>query len=271
MALAHMHTSETGDGIIGLGVPPSERASKRIKLDGSAAVAADASPPHPTNTTNTTTTDADATTSLPPPSTGDQPPQPSQQPPPKKKRVKGPAGGTQNPYAEFSRAAKQKRVKAEKAALVADAVRWQATYPAATSIPIDDEGFAVAFECPVGLNHAGTADAGDAAAAKAFFQEWGFVVFADAITPAECAASRNEIWDTQEATTPGISRDDPTTWGLSVFSFFPSISALQMVAVNTTFVICTTPCRWHTGVVRYPVLHLADGIRVWFGTTPRGG
>jgi hypothetical protein len=52
------------------------------------------------------------------------------------------------------------------------------------------------------------------AAARAFFNEWGFVIFRDVLTADECIATEKEIWESLEANTAGLVRDDPSTHGL---------------------------------------------------------
>ena len=52
------------------------------------------------------------------------------------------------------------------------------------------------------------------AAARAFFNEWGFVIFRDVLTADECIATEREIWESLEAKTAGLVRDDPSTHGL---------------------------------------------------------
>ena len=58
----------------------------------------------------------------------------------------------------------------------------------------------------------GAGDPAEREAARDFFDEWGFVVFRDVLTPAECAATEAEVWRTLEARTPGLARDDPATY-----------------------------------------------------------
>ena len=54
----------------------------------------------------------------------------------------------------------------------------------------------------------------EASKAAAFFEEWGFVVFRGVLEPTECAATREEIWRSLEAKTPGLSQHDPSTHAL---------------------------------------------------------
>lgn len=52
----------------------------------------------------------------------------------------------------------------------------------------------------------------DAAAAREFFDVYGFVVYRDVLTPEESAASRGEILSYIERTREGFSADDESTW-----------------------------------------------------------
>jgi len=52
----------------------------------------------------------------------------------------------------------------------------------------------------------------DDAAAGAHFSDWGFVVFRDVFTPAECSETRDAMWSVIEEGNPGFLRDDPLTW-----------------------------------------------------------
>jgi hypothetical protein len=113
-------------------------------------------------------------------------------------------------YAQFSRAARNKRAAAEKAALLAEGAAWQATYPPASEVALDADGYAVSFPCP---GAPGDPDA-EAVDARAFYDRWGFVVFRDAVSAEDCAASRSEVWQALERDTPGVRRDDPATWEL---------------------------------------------------------
>ena len=116
-------------------------------------------------------------------------------------------------------------------------------YPPRDPPPLDDQGFVLAFEVP-SLARASDHDAParadpphDSASARAltstaaassarstphhswssFFRRYGFVVFRDALTPAECAAARDEIWTQIErahAHSPiPVRRDRPETYG----------------------------------------------------------
>ena len=63
-----------------------------------------------------------------------------------------------------------------------------ATYPPMDVPPTDEEGFVVAFDAP-------TTDATSATRADLdFFARYGFVVYRDVLTAAECAATRDEIF-----------------------------------------------------------------------------
>jgi len=75
-------------------------------------------------------------------------------------------------------------------------------YPTPTEIPRDptDPRFTISF----------TLD--EVEAAKDFFNEWGFLVYRDILSPSECDATVSEIWDyLEEAHHPNLSRLDPTT------------------------------------------------------------
>jgi len=54
----------------------------------------------------------------------------------------------------------------------------------------------------------------DTRAMKAFYDQYGFAVVRDVLSEAECAATREEIWDYVEATSGGgnVSRHDVSTW-----------------------------------------------------------
>ena len=124
-----------------------------------------------------------------------------------------------------------------------------AHYPPRDPPPLDDQGFVLAFDVPSlarATDHdtpargdtprdaasagasTSTAAASSAAASSAqspprhhswssFFRRYGFVVFRDALTPAECAAARDEIWTQIErahAHCPvPVRRDRPETYG----------------------------------------------------------
>ena len=65
-----------------------------------------------------------------------------------------------------------------------------ATYPLVDVPPTDEEGFVVAFDAP---NKRGRANPDDGAD-LAFFARYGFVVYRDVLSAAECAATRDEIF-----------------------------------------------------------------------------
>lgn len=54
----------------------------------------------------------------------------------------------------------------------------------------------------------------EAKAARDFFEEWGFVVFANVLSPQECSDTLSEIWATLEERTPGLNRNDAGTYAL---------------------------------------------------------
>ena len=54
----------------------------------------------------------------------------------------------------------------------------------------------------------------EAKAARAFFEEWGFVVFANVLSAQECSDTLSEIWATLEERTPGLNREDASTYAL---------------------------------------------------------
>jgi hypothetical protein len=47
-----------------------------------------------------------------------------------------------------------------------------------------------------------------------FFDKFGFVVWSNIFTAEECLRSRQAMWDGLASQCPGISADDPLTWGL---------------------------------------------------------
>ena len=73
----------------------------------------------------------------------------------------------------------------------ADPAVAHAEYPAPSDVPLDADGFAVAFPSPAAPGVDSTS--GAAAAAKAFFAERGWVVFEGALSRAACAATRDEV------------------------------------------------------------------------------
>jgi len=50
------------------------------------------------------------------------------------------------------------------------------------------------------------------AAARRFFLEFGFVVFRHVYTPDECAQTIDSMWSIVEASSPGFSRSEPSSW-----------------------------------------------------------
>jgi ectoine hydroxylase-related dioxygenase (phytanoyl-CoA dioxygenase family) len=134
-------------------------------------------------------------------------------------------------YAHFKRLPRRSARRAAAAAAV-DARVWQALYPPLTPVPLDADGFALSFACPDSPER--VADGG-CAEALAFYRAHGYVVFRDALTAAECAASRGEIWDALERDTPGVRRDVPSTWGALSSDTYglaptPSVFSAQLLA-----------------------------------------
>ena len=129
---------------------------------------------------------------------------------PKADAVSEEAARLREHYAQYTFAARKKRAAAEKAALLAEGAAWQAAYPPASDVPLDADGYARSFPCP---GAPGDAD-GTAAEARAFYARWSYVVFRDAVSAEDCAASRAEIWDALERDAPAVRRDDPRTWEL---------------------------------------------------------
>ncbi len=111
-------------------------------------------------------------------------------------------------YSQFVRRPRRSALR-KAAASAVDARAWQAAYPPPLRVPLDADGFALSFPCP-----AGPEDAHAATAALAFYDEYGYVVFRDAISAEACDASRAEIWSSLERDTPGVCRSDPATWDL---------------------------------------------------------
>ncbi|CAE8633016.1 unnamed protein product [Polarella glacialis] len=76
------------------------------------------------------------------------------------------------------------------------------SYPAPMDLPrsAEDERFVQSF----GVD--------DAAAATAFYDKYGFVIFDDILDAEECAATTAEIWSYLEEQHPGLQRDDEGTW-----------------------------------------------------------
>ena len=100
---------------------------------------------------------------------------------------------------------------AKKAAVAqqADPALAHQVYPPPTDMPLDAEGFVVAFPCPTGPGVASSADEEEVrVAAREFYAQYGFVVFSNAIDAERCAATRAEVWASLEAATPGLQRDD---------------------------------------------------------------
>lgn len=90
-----------------------------------------------------------------------------------------------------------------------DKPEWT-TYPAQEAVPRcpEDGRFAQSFGIDEGI------------AAKAFFDEYGFVVFRDVLSSAECAKTVDEIWDYLEHRTPGLRRSDSDSWSLMSSEYY---------------------------------------------------
>lgn len=87
-----------------------------------------------------------------------------------------------------------------KSKAVGGVVEEDSNYPPPTPIPVDAEGFARAFPVSNGEE------------ARAFFEEWGFVVFCDVLCADECLATVSEIWGSLEEGHPGLDRSDIETY-----------------------------------------------------------
>ena len=81
----------------------------------------------------------------------------------------------------------------------------EAAYPAGQTIPVDADGFAVSFD---------PEDARDVVRAQEHLRLHGYVVFRDVVSPAECEATLDEMWDWLERRPEcaGLTRSDPSTW-----------------------------------------------------------
>jgi hypothetical protein len=150
------------------------------------------------------------------------------QQPPQADLAAAPAGSGCDAYAHFVRLPRRKQRRAA-AALAVDARVWQAAYPPPTAVPLDADGYALAFPCPSGLEDT------DVAAALAFYRQHGYVVFNGALSAAECAASRAEVWDALERDNPGVRREAPDTWGALSSDTYglaptPSVFTRQLLA-----------------------------------------
>ena len=55
-------------------------------------------------------------------------------------------------------------------------------------------------------------DVSDSQQSKDFFEEYGFVVFSNILTEADCIASQDSMWKIVENTSPGLDRKDTSTW-----------------------------------------------------------
>lgn len=73
------------------------------------------------------------------------------------------------------------------------------------AVPRDSQGYVKSFDI---VNYT---DA-EALAARAFFEQYGFVVFANVFTPEQCAATIVDIWDVIESFVGEPIRHDERLW-----------------------------------------------------------
>ena len=73
------------------------------------------------------------------------------------------------------------------------------------AVPRDSEGYVKSFDI---VNYTEA----DAIAARAFFEQYGFVVFANVFTPEQCAATIVDIWDVIEFFVGQPVRHDENLW-----------------------------------------------------------
>ena len=81
-----------------------------------------------------------------------------------------------------------------------------ATYPPIDVPPTDEDGFVRAFDVPSSSEESAGED-------LAFFDRYGFVVYRDALSAAECAATRDEIFAELERVYETFDRNDHATYG----------------------------------------------------------
>ncbi|CAE7577804.1 hypothetical protein AK812_SmicGene37067 [Symbiodinium microadriaticum] len=95
-------------------------------------------------------------------------------------------------------------VKAASLSVPSTSKRGLASYPPPMCIPRDelDSRFILTFSVD------------DAHGACKFMAEYGFVIFRDVLSDAECTRTRDEIWSYLEDSVPGFQRAEPTTWGV---------------------------------------------------------
>ena len=85
-----------------------------------------------------------------------------------------------------------------------------ATYPPIDVPPTDEDGFVRAFDVP---NTTSLLDAGDGVGEDlAFFRRYGFVVYQNVLSAAECAATRDEIFAELENVYETFDRNDHKTY-----------------------------------------------------------
>ena len=73
------------------------------------------------------------------------------------------------------------------------------------TVPRDAEGFVQSFD----INNN---EQSEIEKARAFFDEYGFVVFSNVYTPEECAATIDDIWNVIESSTRQSLRHDDKLW-----------------------------------------------------------
>lgn len=73
------------------------------------------------------------------------------------------------------------------------------------SVPRDSEGYVKSFTLS-------SVDCLEAAEARAFFDQYGFVVIANVFTAAECLATIDDIWNVIESCAGKRIRDNEESW-----------------------------------------------------------
>lgn len=73
------------------------------------------------------------------------------------------------------------------------------------TVPRDAEGYVQSFD----INNQ---DETEIEKARAFFDQYGFIVFANVYTPEECEATINDIWNVVESFIGQPVRDDESLW-----------------------------------------------------------
>eukprot|EP01048_Picozoa_sp_COSAG05_P018115 COSAG05_NODE_2590_length_2865_cov_2.359364_1_plen_532_part_00 len=110
------------------------------------------------------------------------------------KRIKG----------QLAKSRKRKKVSTEEEPREHPAWRF---YPQPRDLPRDSTD-------PRWVRNFAVEPGGERQEAWRFWDEWGFVVFRDILTPCACRATVAEIWDALEERTPGLSRDAADTYQL---------------------------------------------------------